>query len=119
MACCAVSCCAVVPALPVAWSCMSLCLLGPAVLCWQGPVGCITWGICLPCALPYRAGRGPLAALLGGGPGQLPHSGVSKVPANAVGVPVTSVVCSEGGLMTAGLDGAVRYHPLASLISCT
>eukprot|EP00983_Pelagomonas_calceolata_P032578 1021410-Pelagomonas_calceolata.AAC.3 len=46
------------------------------------------------------------------------HSGVSAgqrdspPPRNAVGVPVSSVVCCEGGLLTAGADGAVLHHRL-------
>ena len=31
----------------------------------------------------------------------------------AVAVAVSSVVCCEGGMLTAGLDGGVRHHPLA------
>lgn len=36
----------------------------------------------------------------------------SPPPRNAVGVPVSSVVCCEGGLLTAGADGAVLHHRL-------
>jgi hypothetical protein len=36
-------------------------------------------------------------------------------PHNAVGAPVTEVVCVEGGMLSGGADGVVRYHPLAAL----
>ena len=43
----------------------------------------------------------------GGGSGGGKPSGIS-------GVPVSSVVCLQDGVLTCGLDGAVRYHTLAA-----
>ena len=40
--------------------------------------------------------------------GQTPTS----PPHNAVGCPITGVVCCEGGLLTAGADGVVLHHSL-------
>ena len=36
----------------------------------------------------------------------------NPVPGNAVGVPVTGVVCCEGGLLTCGHDGVVQHFQL-------
>lgn len=33
-------------------------------------------------------------------------------PQNAVGCPITSVICCEGGLLTCGADGVVLHHQL-------
>ena len=35
-------------------------------------------------------------------------------PTGITGVPVSSVVCLQDGVMTCGLDGAVRFHELAA-----
>jgi hypothetical protein len=66
-------------------------------------------------------GGGGIAGIGGGGG----HNTAAKVaartgvggppPPNAVGAPVTEVVCVEGGMLSGGADGVVRYHPLAAL----
>ena len=35
-------------------------------------------------------------------------------PSGITGVPISSVVCLQDGVMTSGIDGAVRFHMLSS-----
>ena len=54
----------------------------------------------------------------GGGPGgarQTPGAvGSGGKPSGITGSPISSVVCLQDGVLTCGLDGAVRYHTLAA-----
>ncbi|KAL6762996.1 hypothetical protein V8C86DRAFT_462005 [Haematococcus lacustris] len=72
----------------------------------------------------WQAKRNPLASLFQGGDAAAAAAAATRVaraegyaPMNAVGVAVSELLCVEGGMLTGGADGIVRYHPLAALVA--
>jgi len=64
----------------------------------------------------WQVRKNPLALFTGGGDRRA-ASGGGGAPSNAVGVAVTSLQCCEGGMLSTGADGVLRYHPFAALSS--
>ncbi len=61
----------------------------------------------------WQVKRNPLTGLLHGGEHRSsPYLHRYGTPANASGVAVNGIVCVEGGMLTCGMDGIVRFHPL-------
>ncbi len=81
----------------------------------MGAVGRVTGSS--PSLAQLPGGGGAPSAPTSSGPQQGAGQGRTR-PANATGAAVTDVACTpDGGIVSCGSDGVVRYHTLADLVT--